>query len=425
MARRTRNLTNSSFNPQNSFTPTYTSADRSKQDKNKSQSNKSQSDNQSSNFSDNWNVNFFEDVGNYNVSSDGNFVDTSPSSASKKSGQIRFSHILVFVLLGILIASNLVASRVAGGAITWFLLAFGFLAFLVLAAFILRILYRLGYKILSAFLFLPIFVAGVFFGANVAAVINDSLINESLLSELPAEPQYIFYIRGKNNQMVQAFDESERFVSPSEMWENWFSRAAIAIEDERFETRYEGVIDAKAVARAALKNLWQWNTTEGASGIEIQTAKLLTGHYKTKSYLQKAGQGLIALRLDQRFPFPEEKFCLYGNIVDLVSGKRGVGAAASDLFGVSDLKLLSISQSAVLAAMLKNSGIWNPRTNPKAVKERRDIVLKKMLDLEFISEEQYKTALNEEIKLVPRIKPNEIFIRAAVNFHKLGKEKTQ
>jgi len=348
-----------------------------------------------------------------------NFPAEPPSLITNNPSRFKLSHVVFSLLLVTLIASNLVASRIVNNTLTWFVLAFSFVAFVTLAFFILRFFYRLGFKKITSFLFLPTLIACGFFGANVAAIINDPQINESLLSEMPSKSQYVFYTRDKNGQMLRAFDVSERFVPPAEMWDSWFRRAAIAIEDERFETRYEGVIDARAVARAAIKNLWKWNTGEGGSGIEIQTAKLLTGHYRTKSYLQKAGQGLIALRLDQRFPFPQEKFCLYGNIVDLVSGKRGVGAAAGDLFGVSDLHQLSISQSAVLAAMLQNSAIFNPRTRLAKTKERRDIVLKKMRDLEFISEEQYKAALNEEIKLVPRVNANELLVRAALNFHKL------
>lgn len=342
-----------------------------------------------------------------------NPVTNNPSRA-------KLSHILIFLLLLILVASNFVASRVVNNTLTWFVLAFSFVAVLVLAFLTLRFFYRLGYKKIAAFLFFPAFTACAFLGANVAAVINDPLIDESLITMMPSKPQFVFYIRGKNGQMFQVFDESERFVPPVEMWESWFSRGTIAIEDQRFESRYEGVIDAIAVVRALKRNLEEWEIKEGASGIEIQTGKLLTGSYKTKSYLQKAGQGLIALRLDQRFPLPPEKFCLYGNIIDFVSEKRGVGAAASDLFGVSDLRKLSISQSALLAAMLKNPGIYNPRTAPQESLKRRDLVLSKMLELGFINEEQYKTALREEIKLAPRVKSNELLVRAATSFHKLG-----
>ncbi|MEA2173829.1 MAG: penicillin-binding protein [Blastocatellia bacterium] len=323
---------------------------------------------------------------------------------------------LVFSVLALFLTS-LVAWRVVKGAFVWFGLTCAFLAFALICFLLVRWAWRTGWRKIAAILSLASLVATMFFGANVLAVVFDPKIDAALKTRMPSAPQIIFYARQRDGQLTPVFSDGERFATPAEVWESWFSRAAIAIEDERFSTRNEGVVDVRSLLRATLTNLWYLHIKEGGSGIEVQTAKLMLGSFKTEGFIAKVEQYFIAMRLAQRFEEPAARFCIYANIIVLVGESRGVGVAAEDLFGKSDLRSLSIAEGALLAGMLRNPTIYDPRLHPQAALARRNVVLDKMRDLGMITPVQHDAAAKEEIRVLPRTRPQELLARAAVEIH--------
>lgn len=350
---------------------------------------------------------------------------SSGEAASENSSSFRLSHLFVLILTGLLFISNTIAWRVVGYSLAWMLLAGAFFTSVLLALAISWRLIKRGYrKLLAVFLSFAI-APTAYLGANVFSVVYDPTINTALETKMPAKPQFVFYTRSGGGKLTSVFDESERFVSPDELWESHLSRAIMYLEDERLMTRYTGPLDPEAIIRAIKENLKNFEIVEGGSGIEIQTGKLITG-FKTEGFLDKGTQALIAFRLDQLFPSPQEKLCLYGNIAFLIGDKRGVGYAAADLFGVSDLRNLTPDQAAVIAAMLKNPRIFDPRRNPQKVIERRNIALDNMFKQNALSKAEFDKAKAAELKVLPRFKSRELFVRAAIELHELGKfQKTE
>ncbi len=341
--------------------------------------------------------------------------DADPAVSNRRGGKADFvtRRRAVFALITLFLTS-IIAWRVVKGAFVWFGLTCAFLAFASLCFLLVRGLWRVGWRKLAAILAPASFVATTFFGANVAAIVFDPKIDYALKTRMPSAPQTIFYTRGRDGQRVLAYSDGEHFAPPSEVWESWFSRAAIAIEDERFSTRNEGVIDVRSLMRATLTNLWYLHVKEGGSGIEVQTAKLILGSFKTEGFVAKLEQYFIAMRLAQRFEEPAARFCVYANIVIIVGDRRGVGIASDDLFGKSDLRTLTIAEGALLAGMLQNPATFDPRNHPQRALARRNVVLGKMLQLGMISPEQHDAACREEVKVLPRTRPQELLARAAV-----------
>lgn len=341
-----------------------------------------------------------------------------PAVGKRRGGKTDFvsRRRAIFALITLFLTS-VIAWRVVKGAFVWFGLTFAFVAFASLCFLLVRGLWRVGWRKIAAILALASFVATTFFGANVAAVVFDPKIDNALRTRMPSAPQTIFYTRGRDGQRAPVYSDGERFAPPSEVWESWFRRAAIAIEDERFSTRDEGVVDVRSLLRATLTNLWYLHIKEGGSGIEVQTAKLILGSFKTEGFVAKFEQYFIAMRLAQRFEEPAARFCIYANIVFLVSDRRGVGIAVADLFGKSDLRTLSIAEGALLAGMLQNPATFDPRLHPQAALERRNVVLGKMRDLGMISPDEYAAACKEAVKVLPRTRPQELLARAAVEIY--------
>jgi len=322
-----------------------------------------------------------------------------------------------------LLLSSLVAWRVIKSAVVWLGLACACVAFAAVCLLCIGWLWRSGWRKLAACFASASLIAILFFGANVVAVFFDPKIDHALRSRMPIAQHAVFYTRQVNNQLMPVYSESERFVAPDEVWESWFRSAAIAIEDERFLTRHEGVIDVEATLRAIKENIQNWKIKEGGSGIEVQTAKLMLGSFKTEGFLAKFEQYFIAMRLAQRFDDPSVRFCIYANIVFLSGKQRGVGIAAAELFGKYDLRSCSISESALLAGMLQNAVTFDPRLHPQAALTRRNVVLDKMLELGMISKEQHLIAINEAINILPRNKPHELLARAAIEIREASAER--
>jgi penicillin-binding protein 1A len=87
---------------------------------------------------------------------------------------------------------------------------------------------------------------------------------------------------------------------------------------------------------------------------------------------------------------------VYMNQIYLGERAYGFSAAARVYFG-KDLKDISLAEAAMLAGLPKAPSAYNPVVNPKRAKVRQQYILKRMLDLNFITREQYDQAIAEDI----------------------------
>ncbi|MBQ6376379.1 MAG: PBP1A family penicillin-binding protein [Lachnospiraceae bacterium] len=175
--------------------------------------------------------------------------------------------------------------------------------------------------------------------------------------------------------------------------------AFVAIEDERFYTHHG--VDPRGIARAVFKGIRSGGITEGASTITQQLLKnnVFTEWTKEQSFAAKVERKLeeqyLAIVLEQR---ASKDWILenYLNTINLGGGNWGVETAARYYFD-KDVSDLTLSESAVLAGITKNPTTYNPLKNPEENKERRILVLKKMLSLGYITEQEMEEALTDPV----------------------------
>ena len=190
--------------------------------------------------------------------------------------------------------------------------------------------------------------------------------------------------------LIASFGETRRNPMPISRIPVSLRQAFIAVEDGNFYTHYG--IDPKGIARA----LWEIVTTgeKGVGGSTI-TQQLARGLYLSneKTFKRKIIEIFTAIRLERSMS-KDEILELYLNKIFLGQRAYGVAAAAEVYYGKT-LDQLNVSECAMLAALPKAPSDLNPIHNPKAAVERRNYVLQRMFEENYLTAAQLKSALAE------------------------------
>jgi penicillin-binding protein 1A len=168
--------------------------------------------------------------------------------------------------------------------------------------------------------------------------------------------------------------------------------AILAAEDDRFYQH--GGVDYMGVVRAALSDVTGGSSKQGASTITMQVARNFFLS-KEKTFTRKFNEMLLAFKIEH-YLSKDEILQLYINQIYLGERSYGFAAAAQIYFG-KPLKQLSLAEDAMLAGLPKAPSSYNPVVNPKRAKLRQLYVLRRMHDLRFITDAQYKEAQNQPI----------------------------
>jgi len=195
--------------------------------------------------------------------------------------------------------------------------------------------------------------------------------------------------------------------------------AVIAAEDERF-FEHPGY-DIRAIARAAAVNAREGRTVQGGSTITQQYVKNVFFRDPPKTFIRKARELRLALEVERTYD-KREILERYLNTVYLGSGAYGVKAAAETYFG-RDVSNVSLSEAALLAALIKAPATYDPRDHPRRATRRRDYVLDRMAELEMITPVQAATAKTEALGVLedpPRIATRQPYFVEAVRQEILG-----
>jgi len=210
------------------------------------------------------------------------------------------------------------------------------------------------------------------------------------------------FIYDQDGQLItEYYNYENRVWVPIEEIPKMLQDAFIAIEDERFRD-HKGV-DIRRIGGALFNNLTGGHT-QGASTITQQLIKncLLSPEQSFKRKIQEA---YLALKLETQYS-KDQVLEAYLNTIYLAQSNYGVKAAAMDYFGKEDLKDLTLKECAILAAITKNPAKFDPRKNwydPKRSKDttlsRANLVLDKMLELGFITQQEYQKARLENVQI--------------------------
>ena len=168
-------------------------------------------------------------------------------------------------------------------------------------------------------------------------------------------------------------------------------RAIVSIEDYRFYQH--GALDLKGTLRAFLTNSTGAGQVQGGSSITQQMAKLTAVQQAGTTAEKKAATAdtyqrkILELRHAIAFEQNYSKDWIlerYLNIAYFGDGAYGIQSAARHYFSV-DAKDLKLNQAALLAGLVKNPVGFDPTNNPAVAKDRRNVVLDRMAQLDVIS----------------------------------------
>lgn len=170
------------------------------------------------------------------------------------------------------------------------------------------------------------------------------------------------------------------------------TQAIIAAEDERFFEH--GGVDFRGLARAVYELVSTGSKQSGGSTITMQVARnfFLT---REKSYLRKLNEIALSYKIESELS-KEEILALYLNKIFLGYRSYGVAAAAQTYYG-RDIGELTIDEYAMIAGLPKAPSAYNPIANPSRALLRRDYVLRRMLELNFINQEEFNQAIKVEV----------------------------
>jgi penicillin-binding protein 1A len=171
--------------------------------------------------------------------------------------------------------------------------------------------------------------------------------------------------------------------------------AFVAVEDHRFFL-HPGV-DPIALGRAVVRNLSS-TSVEGGSTITQQLARTLFLSNR-RSYGRKAREAAIAMLIDLQLT-KQQVLELYLNRIFLGAGIYGVGAMSERVFG-KPARDLSLAESALIAGLARAPSTFSPWNNLEEAIARSHVVLARMRDERFITEEQYRDARRAQVKVRP------------------------
>ncbi len=233
---------------------------------------------------------------------------------------------------------------------------------------------------------------GAFFG--LFGSVDDADI-ESLSLDYSSQ---ICYLDAEGNEKTYTTISSEQnrvWVDAEEIPQN-MKDAIVAIEDERFYT-HKG-FDLRRTAKAFfvyVKNkITRQPTTFGGSTITQQLVKNVTNN-RDRTAARKIMEISKAVNLEKKLE-KSEILELYLNTIYLSQGCNGVQTASHKFFG-KPVAELNLAECASIAGITQFPSLYDPLTNPENNKEKQELVLKKMLELEFISQEEYDEAVAFEL----------------------------
>jgi penicillin-binding protein 1A len=237
-----------------------------------------------------------------------------------------------------------------------------------------RIFWTVFFYCLAAIFLLVLLINFGLFGPlpSLKEVENPSIM---LASEVYSDDGTLMgkYYKDKSNRsMVEYKDISQNVI-----------HALLATEDKRFY-KHSG-IDGWSLLRAIVK----FGRDGGGSTITQQLAKYMLGQgskNKALRIIEKIKESIVAIKLERNLT-KEEILALYLNAVSFGDNVFGIRNASRTFFQ-KEPDRLTVDQAAVLIAMLSGNNLYNPRRNPKAAIERRNLVINRMADEKYLSPEE-------------------------------------
>lgn len=238
-------------------------------------------------------------------------------------------------------------------------------------------------------------LAGVGAAAAVSGVSIAMIVFSIIYSQLPPidsltdyKPKVPLRVWSADGTLLGEFGEERRDFVHLDQIPGFVRNAVLAAEDNGF---YEhSGIEFMGIARAALSNLLTGRRGQGGSTITMQVARnfFLSSE---RTYTRKLYEVAMSYKIERHLT-KDQILEVYLNQIFL--GQRAYGfAAAARVYFDKKLDELTIGEAATLAGLPVAPSAYNPIANPKRAKMRKDYVLKRMRDLQYIDELTYETEL--------------------------------
>jgi membrane peptidoglycan carboxypeptidase len=229
---------------------------------------------------------------------------------------------------------------------------------------------------------------------------------ESLPQELKTDPVAIrSRIFAADGSLIATLYEQYRVPVRLSQISPVMRQALVAIEDSRYYSH--GALDAKGTLRALVRNQTGSGVQQGGSSITQQYVKMsLVEKARTPAerdaatavtYQRKLAELRYAVALEKELS-KDEILERYLNLANFGDGAYGVQAAAQHYFRTT-AKALTLPQAAMLAGLVKNPSGYDPTNNLRRATDRRNVVIKRMLELGVVSITQANSALRTPIDL--------------------------
>jgi penicillin-binding protein 1A len=236
-------------------------------------------------------------------------------------------------------------------------------------------------------------------GAAALFVVAVSLVIWIFSRDLPPierlqsyQPSLVSRVYADDQRLLGQFYIEKRIMVPLSQMPKDLFQAVIATEDSRF---YEhGGIDFLGILRAMLTNLESLKIRQGASTITQQLARSLFLSPE-RSFKRKFKEALLAMKMEKALT-KDEILEMYLNQIYFGHGAYGVQSAARTYFG-KDVGELSLAECAFLAGLPRAPNDYSPYFNPDKAKQRQGVVLRRMRDEGFITEQQYQKAYQQDL----------------------------
>lgn len=221
-------------------------------------------------------------------------------------------------------------------------------------------------------------------------ILEKDLPDVSILNDIQLQtPLRIF---SHDKQLIAEYGQKRRDPVPFEQIPKPLIDAVLATEDQRFYD-HPGV-DLLGLTRAGLRLIATGTKSQGGSTITMQVARNFFLSRK-KTYVRKVKEILLAIKIDNELP-KDKILNLYLNKIYLGNRAYGVAAAAQVYYGKS-LNQLNIAQMAMIAGLPKAPSTLNPIKDPIAAKHRRNHVLERMYEQNYIDKSTYEWAITQPI----------------------------
>ena len=242
---------------------------------------------------------------------------------------------------------------------------------------------RIGFGILT--IFLGVFIAGM----SVFLYLYNTLAVPAPADLALAQKTTVYYADGTTE--MGTLGEINRQIIDTTKLPDYVSKAIVASEDRTFYTN--NGVDLKGIFRALVNNL-RGGARQGASTLTQQYVERYFVGKTTDTYGGKLKEAVLAIKIN-REQSKDEVIGAYMNTIYFGRGAYGIDAAAQAYFG-HGADQLTLSESALLAAVIPAPSAWDPAVNPDKAKERWERDLNLMVEDGWITQAEKDAAVFPE-----------------------------